>query len=267
MYLKGSVLLLLAAVAAQAAPIVFSATGTAADITSTVNDFRVALGILNPPGACTPSPCTTGRREVNWDAVPAGSPRNPFAGDFFNNDGTIPGRTRGLILEPPPGNTFGVFTASPAGAGIPAFSPDLIFGTNTNVGTTFNISFAVPGQPANAATTSGFGIVFIDVESANLTQMRFFDAGGNLQHSSFATVSGNELFSFLGVQFTTERIARVEVTAGGGVLLDGVLMDDFLYGEPVSQVPEPSTVGLLGAGLIALAVRIRRDSTGSRRAS
>src|SRR5829696_2010164 len=58
---------------------IVSATG---DITAAVNEYRALLGALNPnlageqPG---------GRREVNWDGVPAAFTNNDlFPGNFFN---------------------------------------------------------------------------------------------------------------------------------------------------------------------------------------
>ena len=98
--------LLAGAAVLQANPVVFSSTSTtAAGIQATVDAFRAQLGTLNPPGVCVPGPCIGGRREVNWDAVPV-SAFNPFPGDFFNNNGTIAGRTRGLSLTPPTDGRF-----------------------------------------------------------------------------------------------------------------------------------------------------------------
>ena len=58
---------------------VFQAAG---DITPTVVSFRDALGTLN---ANTPGSQTGGRREINWDAVPAAfTNTDSFPADFFN---------------------------------------------------------------------------------------------------------------------------------------------------------------------------------------
>jgi hypothetical protein len=63
---------------------------------------------------------------------------------------------------------------------------------------------------------------------------------------------GNQTFSFLGVDFGSPDISRVRITNGNAALgpnesrgLDLVVMDDFIYAEPV---PGP----IVGAGLPAL---------------
>src|SRR5262249_15121965 len=86
-------------VAASAASVrsqaqVFTAAG---DITPTVNAFRDALGALN---ANLPGSRTGGRREINWDAVPAAfTDTNDFPVDFFNQP--TPGRARGTVFSTP----------------------------------------------------------------------------------------------------------------------------------------------------------------------
>jgi hypothetical protein len=45
---------------------------------------------------------------------------------------------------------------------------------------------------ATAATPSAFGLIFVDAEVANLTQIQFFDVANNLIYSRFALVAGNQ---------------------------------------------------------------------------
>ncbi len=70
--------------------------------------------------------------------------------------------------------------------------------------------------------------------------------------------------SFLGVDFGDPLVSRVRITSGNSVLgpndggnVDVVVMDDFLFGEPIATgTPEPSTwammiLGFAGIGFIA----------------
>ena len=68
---------------ANAGFLVFEAAASSpAGIQATVDSYRAALGTLN---ANTPGSVGSGRREINWDGVPAASSDpNPFAGNFFN---------------------------------------------------------------------------------------------------------------------------------------------------------------------------------------
>jgi PEP-CTERM motif len=103
------------------------------------------------------------------------------------------------------------------------------------------------------------------VETANLTSIQFFDAANNLIFSRNALVAGNQGLTFLGgVANAGEQIARVRITSGlntivsNGVLGnpndDIVVMDDFLFATPTAGVatPEPTTMGLIGAGILGL---------------
>lgn len=271
---------------AHGAAIVRSAvtTGGAADVTfnGVINQFRTDLGgALNPPGACAPTPCVTGRREINWDAVPAGSSSpNNFPGDFFNGtNGVQPaGRQRGANFTTP-GTGFRVSATdfsdetSFGPAEFAAFSPARLFATLGSPIT--DVTFAVPGSPAVNATVNGFGVIFSDVDYTGSATIEYFDITGaslglfNVE-GVFPTADGrnaSESFSFLGVTFDAgERVARVRITSGAhGIdgnfvgLDDAVVMDDFIYGEPLaSEVPEPSTFISAGLALLALGALRRR---------
>ncbi len=259
--------------AAAAAPVVFSVGGSdAASIQATVDSFRGALGALNPN---VPGSFGTGRREVNWDGVPAAaSSPNPFPANFFNT--TSP---RGSVYGTP-GSGFQV-SASPGVAPVEfdninptystlfaTFSPVKLF---TVIGSTVtDVNFFVPGSTTPAFVT-GFGSVFTDVDLANITSIQLFDAADVSLGTFFvspATVA-NAGLSFLGIFFTEGAvISRARITSGNGALgpnesgaLDLVVMDDFIYGEPrttVAAVPEPTAALLLAGGLVAAIAGRRR---------
>ncbi len=73
-------------------------------------------------------------------------------------------------------------------------------------------------------------------------------------------MSGNETYSFLGVSFATARVSRVRIVSGNQVLAPGnitedlVVMDDFIFGEPIvrnsNAVPDPTN----SLPLLALAI-------------
>jgi hypothetical protein len=144
------------------------------------------------------------------------------------------------------------------------FSPQRLF---TAIGSNLvDVNFFVPGSNT-AALTNGFGAVFTDVDLANTTSLTFFDSANNSLGTFFAPVSGgNEGLSFLGVDFGGAVVARVRIVSGNAALgpnetggLDLVVMDDFIYGEPITStgaVPEPSTwammiLGFGGLGFMA----------------
>jgi hypothetical protein len=272
---------------AYAVPTVTSIGGnTPASIQPTVDAFRTALG--NPNNGNSPGPLGSGRREINWDggtATDGTAAVTPFT-VFQNIRGatfTTPGS--GLTQTPISGGTVdiapglgGVQTSlaginATYGAIFATFSPNRLFtplDSNITDGT-----FSIPGtNGAVAATLSGFGAVFTDVDLANTTSIEYFDNNGSLGKFFVppgvpAAGASIPTLSFLGVTFTTERIARVRITTGNsalgpndqnGDLVDVVVMDDFLYSEP-KVVPEPATLLLLGTGLLGLGVwRSRRRS-------
>lgn len=156
----------------------------------------------------------------------------------------------------PPGGLAGLFGNPSYGTIFTTFSAERLFapvGSNLTDGL-----FFIPGTDgAVAATVSGFGVVFSDVDLAATTSIQFFDPNGNSLATVFAAPADNGL-SFLGVIFNGgERVSRVRITTGNSSLgpNDGsgvgvVAMDDFIYAEP-RAVPEPSSWLLLTAGLAA----------------
>ena len=197
--------LLILSTPAAAGSIVFSTSGAnPAAIQATVDVFRAALGNLNPN---KPVSFADGRREINWDGVPAAlSAPNNFPPNFFNVNSP-----RGVVFSTP-GTGFQVSAASVNPTATPnqfgninptypglfeAFSAQKLF---TPVGSNItDVLFFFPGSNI-PATVSGFGAVFTDVDLANSTNIQYFDQVGALL-GSFPVPSwtGDETFSFLGV--------------------------------------------------------------------
>jgi len=265
---------------AHAAFSVFDSTGaTAADITSTRDGFRAAVG--GGTAAAANGDFGGVRREINWDGVPdARSAPNALPANFFNVNSP-----RGVVFSSPDGAaTFLVSSTTASGQpilfGFPGdlqtFSPQRLFAT-TNSRVT-DIRFFVPGT-STAATTRAFAAIFVDAEfndAANFTRMEFFDQSDavifshNVTAANFQLTNGDNRggLSFLGgVADAGERIARVRITTPDNFLIsngvranessDFVIMDDFLYATPAA-VPEPEIWAMVILGLGAVGWRARR---------
>jgi hypothetical protein len=256
------------------AQIVYSATGSSATVSTSVTDFRTALGTLNPNVAGSAG---SGRREINWDGVPdAFAAPNALPANFFNVNSP-----RGVVFSTP-GTGFEVSanavnpTSTPIEFGnidasypqiFSTFSAQRIF---TAIGSNIvDVTFFIPGS-TTAAFTTGFGSVFTDVDLAATTSLSFFGAGNVLLGTwDVPNTPGSETLSFLGVLFSDPVISRVRITSGNAALGAGVFeaggtdlvaMDDFIYGEPTlpAAVPEPGTWAMLLFGFAAVGWQLRQ---------
>lgn len=222
---------------------VIAAVGDSAAITAKLAEFKTLAGatLNTAPGA------TGGRREVNWDAVPANfTNSNNFPFDFFGGfDNALPnGRKRGLILTNT-GTSFRVDSTDfaeidPSYADqFEAFSRKRLF---TYLGNNITeVTFNVPGTNT-PAYTNAFGVIFSDVDIASSTTIEYFNDSKSL--GIFKAATAPQGFTLLGVSFPYEKITRVKITSGNGLLKTGVkditnggdkdlvVMDDFIYGEP-----------------------------------
>lgn len=223
--------------------LVFKAAG---NIDSALKEFRDLLGQihfqLNE---------TDGRREINWDGVPAMfTNNNLFPGNFFGAfDPALPlGRKRGLI-NTTPGTGFSVsdtafsFINSGYDDQFDAFSPSKTFiAAGSNI---IDNLFKVPGTNKDAFV-QGFGVVFSDVNNASSTYMEYYSGDRLLGSFKVPNVGNNNPggFSFLGVYFPNEKVTRVRIFSGSAALSatqddlsdgggeDLVVMDDFIYSDP-----------------------------------
>lgn len=223
---------------------VFSVAADSSGIVSKLDELRNTLGatLNTTPGA------TGGRREVNWDAVPPSFTNlNGFPSDFFGQSDAAAanGRKRGLIMTNT-GTSFRVdstdFTDIDASyaSEFNRFSPKRLFVYLGN--TVTECTFKVPGTTTDAFI-KGFGVIFNDVDVVNSTSLEFFNGNKSLG-IYYAKPSASGQFSLLGVHFPDEKITKVKITSGNGLLAAGVkditqggtkdlvVMDDFLYDEP-----------------------------------
>jgi len=232
-------------------PLVFQTAGpTVASIQSTVDQFRAALGGGN--NGNQPGPLTGGRREINWDGggSSATSPgATPFDVFLVTRGARMTTPGTGFVQAPPSGlaTTF----ENPSYA--TEFAPFSLLRLFSPVGSNLTrVSFFLPGGGELPARTPGFGAVFSDVDQQNglgfdfsyglrtNTVVEYYGIYGELLYRSEVPASpGDATFSFFGIVYKDARIARVKIFTGDVApgRTDGkkdiVMMDDFIYGEPV----------------------------------
>jgi hypothetical protein len=183
---------------------------------------------------------------VNWDGVNgANLNTDTFPGDFFANT------TKLGMLMTTPGTGLRVSDKdfsdlnTAFGDVFNPFSPTKTFAAVGSTITDVNFQVAASATPAVVA---GFGVVFSDVDNATSAKIEAFDnAGKNLGTFYAPTRSDAAGLSFVGIKFGSAIIARVRITSGtaplgaqaldvsAGGTADLVVMDDFLFSEPVSR--------------------------------
>ncbi|HEV2750647.1 MAG TPA: hypothetical protein VGV12_09005, partial [Gemmatimonadales bacterium] len=190
---------------------VVRARGDSAAVADTLDKFRAALGgSLNAPNS---APATSGRREINWDGVPAALTNvDTFPAAFFNVNSK-----RGAVFATP-GTGLRVdssaFASVNAGLGdqFAAFSPKKLFmavGSNQ-----VEVDFKVVGTTTNGLV-KGFGVVFTDVDRAASTRVEYFDANGvEIANIPALAHLGVKEFTFVGAVFDSAIVARVLITSG-----------------------------------------------------
>jgi PEP-CTERM motif len=241
---------------------------TPAEIADVVTQFRNLFGANN--GNDAGGPFTGGFRNVNWDGL--GLPETGLPGGFFNGGAarrglfmSTPAPGVGFLISSNLGGDFGNINADYP-ASFQPFSGARIFAAAGS--TVIDNSFFVPSSPTTAASVSGFGVVFTDVDILGSTTLEFFDLNGVSLGIFNAPVMDNGL-SFIGVSFDAgELVGSVSITSGNAALsgtavdvpgtIDVVAMDDFMYSEPQAVVPEPGTTALILLGVGSVAALRRR---------
>ena len=257
-------------VATSAQEIMSFTSDDSAGLTAGVDEYRNALGTLNANEPVNGDP--SGRRQINWDAAPDSiSDPNAFPGDFFNFNAAP--RARGIEFQTA-GSTTGFQLSATVASGEPpffgsneftAFSPERLF-TPVN-GETFNVFFFDPANNNSPAVSRGLGVVFSGVDVADLTEMIFYDSADEVLLTQTVEPSSEGGFSFLGVIYDEAIVARVQITLGGTFNgdnfsgTDPVVMDDFIFGEPIAEQQVFSFTAADAAGL-APGVDVFRDALG-----
>lgn len=229
---------------ASAAPTVRTASGAdPASITPARDAYRADLGGGTTVG--TNGSFGGVRREINWDGTPepAQSAPNNLSPDFF--------KPRGVIFDTPGSGVQVSSNAAPQRFGnlnptyeatFKTFSAQKLF---TPIGSNVtDVKFVIPGS-TTPASTNGFGSVFADVDAADTTEIQYYDENNKLVDKVAAPAADGGL-SFVGASYNDgTRISRVRIVTGnttvgpndGGSANDVVVMDDFLYGEPLEIKP------------------------------
>jgi hypothetical protein len=216
------------------------AAGDSSAVISKIESFRHHAG--NPIN--TVSSADTGRREINWDGVPADFiNNNTFPANFFNPiEASAPdGRKRGLVYIPANAllrvsdNSFSDVDSSNSSQ-FKTFSKNKLFspaGTNIT-----ELQFKVPGTD-KAAYVKSFGVVFVDVDNPYATIVEAYE--GSMLVAVAKAMPSDKNFSFTGLHSHEFKITRIRITSGNAFLNsripdndtnDIVVMDDLIYSEP-----------------------------------
>jgi hypothetical protein len=212
------------------------------DVAAQAAEFGLTIGDVNNKNE--PGLHSSGRREINWDGVPAQFTNNDaFPAEFFNQNaprGAVYIVANGTGLRVSDNNFTDINQTY--GAEFVAFSTPRLFAP---IGTTkTEVRFRIPGRDT-AAVVQSFGAVFVDVDKANSSRLQAYDKENRLIADIPAPArSANDAFSLVGVTFDQPVIARIvlmlgEAPIGSGIndlssggLVDLVVLDDILYSEP-----------------------------------
>src|SRR5258708_5384844 len=173
----------------------FETLGDSLSIAAKLTEFRTALGGgLNAPNS---PPADSGRREINWDGVPAAlTDIDTFPANFFN----VNSKRGALYSTPGSGLRIDSTDFAAVNAGLAAqfrtFSAKKLFmpvGSN-QVDVTFRlVGTNTPGL------VKGFGAVFADVDRPASATIEYFDVDSQrIPIASAPNHAGAQLLSFTG---------------------------------------------------------------------
>jgi hypothetical protein len=233
-------------IAPDDAPILRATTTLSGDVASKIPAFATAVGAVNNAGEPGRHDAT-GRRQINWDGVPAQFTDNDaFPANFFNANSP-----RGLEYVAAAGtglrvsdNNFADVNPTYATELLPLSNPRLFAPVGTNQ---TELRFRIPGTDT-AAVVQRFGAVVVDVDKPNTTRLQAYDKDNRLIADVPVPVrAAPDAFSLVGVEFDRPAIARIVMTLGdapigagvndvsNGGTADVVVLDDFFYSEPQTQ--------------------------------
>jgi hypothetical protein len=228
------------------------ASSDAEGLQATVRRFQSTLGGVDNMNSAGQQ---EGFRTINWDGamLPFDMPPNAFkknrGAEFSSSDNKFvvsnpnnseDGVPNGDRTAPPKDIRFSSLNPEESER-FQVFSANRLFTVlNSNV---MSAKFFVPemSDVQDAATVSGFGSIFTDVENPRATRLEFYDKQGCFIGDVYAPPSSKGV-SFAGLIVdgsSNYPINEVRITVGTKPIVsknssvgDVVVMDDFIYGEP-----------------------------------
>jgi hypothetical protein len=212
------------------------------DVDPHIPEFAASIG--EPNNGAEPGFHATGRRQINWDGVPAQfTNTDAFPANFFNVNSP-----RGTVYEAVGGtglrvsdNNFADINPTYGTDLIPFSEPKLFAPIGSNV---LDVRFFIPGTEQPAVVQS-FGAVVVDVDKQDVSRLQAFDKNGHLiADVPVPTRADPDEYSLVGVTFKKPLIAEVRLILGdtplgagvndvsSGGTADVVVLDDFIYSEP-----------------------------------